>query len=86
MKNSRNRLNVLTCLFLDVDDIFMEKNAYKIFSGFVCITSSAQIDTNWQKKLARFFKCLISLRIIATAQIGFLLLKALYLSFQMHTR
>ena len=37
------------------------------------------------KILAKFFQSFISRRIIAAAPIGFLFLKALYLSFQMHT-
>ena len=37
------------------------------------------------KKLAPFFQNLLSPQIIATAEIGFLLLEVLYLSFQMHT-
>ena len=38
-----------------------------------------------EKNSRKIFQSLISPRIIATAQIGFLLLKALYLSFQMDT-
>ena len=37
------------------------------------------------KILAKIFQSFISLQIIAAAPIGFLFLKALYLSFQMHT-
>ena len=41
-----------------------------------------KLTENWQRLI---FQSLISPRLIVTAQIGVLLLKALYLSFQMHT-
>ena len=42
-------------------------------------------STPRNRKLTQFFQSFISLRIVAAAQIGFLFMKAFYLSFQMHT-
>ena len=56
-KRSRNPPNVLTGLFLNVEDIFMEKNANKNFPGFVSITSTVHREVEQVTKIGKkFFK------------------------------
>ena len=61
------------------------------FSKVIRCFSSTQFFTSTQRSrkmdkiLAKFFQSFISSQIIAAAPISFLFLKALYLSFQMHT-
>ena len=78
-----NPPNVLTCLVLNVDDIFMKKARIKNF--LVSSVKPRQYTEKLKKgqKIGKVFQSLISPQIMATAQIGFLLLKTLHLSFQM---
>ena len=56
-KRSRNPPNVLTCLFLAVDGIFMEKTRMSFFFDFLSITSTVHREV---EKLTKFFQSFIS--------------------------
>ena len=72
--------------FTAITSPFQHVLNHNLISFLFNILDSTPRSRKIDKILAKFFQSFISPQIIAAAPIGFLFLKALHLSFQMHTR